>query len=100
VAHAAHWRWRLALSRRTDLCHAGALGSPGGAGQMDQGYPQSSDAPIILPPGCPMDGCAVALLPQVVEKKKWEDIDWRRHGVFCSFGLFYLVRAAWGRGRA
>ena len=27
---------------------------------------------------------------QVLEKR--EEVDWRRHGVFCTFGLFYLVR--------
>jgi len=28
---------------------------------------------------------------KVMEKKEWEDVDWRRHGLFCTFGLFYLV---------
>ena len=27
---------------------------------------------------------------KVMEKR--EEVDWRRHGVFCTFGLFYLVR--------
>lgn len=26
---------------------------------------------------------------QVIEKR--EEVDWKRHGVFISFGLFYLV---------
>jgi hypothetical protein len=32
--------------------------------------------------------------PQVMEGREFEDVDWKRHGLFCSFGLFYLVSAA------
>lgn len=28
---------------------------------------------------------------QVIERKKFQDVDWKRHGLFCTFGLFYLV---------
>ena len=28
----------------------------------------------------------------VMEGKRLDDVDWRRHGLFCTFGLFYLVR--------
>jgi hypothetical protein len=28
---------------------------------------------------------------QVIEQREWKDFDWKRHSVFCSFGLFYLV---------
>lgn len=31
---------------------------------------------------------------QVVEKKEWDQIDWRRHAMFCGFGFAYLVGAA------
>lgn len=33
---------------------------------------------------------------QVIEKRKWEEVDWKRHGVFCTFGLFYLVGGGTG----
>ena len=36
---------------------------------------------------------------KVMEGKRWEDVDWRRHGLFCTFGLFYLVSSAETRGR-
>jgi hypothetical protein len=32
----------------------------------------------------------------VMEGKEWRDVDWKRHGLFCTFGLFYLVRALRG----
>lgn len=32
---------------------------------------------------------AAAAARQVIERR--EEMDWRRHGVFCTFGLFYLV---------
>jgi hypothetical protein len=31
--------------------------------------------------------------------EKREEVDWRRHGVFCTFGLFYLVRVDESLGR-
>ncbi|GBF93159.1 hypothetical protein Rsub_05890 [Raphidocelis subcapitata] len=27
---------------------------------------------------------------RVMEGKSWEEVDWRRHGLFCTFGFFYL----------
>lgn len=26
----------------------------------------------------------------VIEDKRWDEVDWRRHGLFCGFGLVYL----------
>jgi hypothetical protein len=34
---------------------------------------------------------AVSLPLQVMEGKEWEEVDWRRHVMFCTFGFVYLV---------
>jgi hypothetical protein len=40
--------------------------------------------------------CAADIVVQtMVEKKRFSDIDWRRNGIFASFGFFYLGGFQW-----
>jgi protein Mpv17 len=64
---------------------AGGRGGLGGGGvgpARRSTQPSNADRRRARPP--------LPLPAQVMEGKPWEEVDWRRHGLFCTFGFFYL----------
>jgi hypothetical protein len=72
---------------------------PAAAAAETQGAPPlRAPAPLILFP-CPHPFARPSPpWSQVLEGREWDEVDWKRHGLFCSFGLFYLVRRGAGGG--